>query len=176
MLESVSKRAQEEVDRYDADGHAREISLSVRNAVAGVAVAEAGAVGLGALIVAAASTAAVDVTGILTRAAVSRVHVLLVDVPGELRLRWAAEEEITQRGWVLAGSVADADVLLVCGEPGTGLSAVVDDVWTRFSRPRVRAQVLQPHEVAAVLEEAARGLVRDIGNDVTRALSGTVQP
>ena len=65
MLESVSKRAQEEVDRYDADGHAREISLSVRNAVAGVAVAEAGAVGLGALIVAAASTAAVDVTGIL---------------------------------------------------------------------------------------------------------------
>jgi small GTP-binding protein len=65
MLESVSKRAQEEVDRYDADGHAREISLSVRNAVAGVAVAEAGAVGLGALVVAAASTAAVDVTGIL---------------------------------------------------------------------------------------------------------------
>jgi hypothetical protein len=65
MLESVSKRAQEEVDRYDADGHAREISLSVRNAVAGVAVAEAGAVGLGAIVVAAASTAAVDVTGIL---------------------------------------------------------------------------------------------------------------
>jgi hypothetical protein len=37
----------------------------VRNAVATVAVAEAGAVGLGAIIVAAASTVAVDVTGIL---------------------------------------------------------------------------------------------------------------
>jgi hypothetical protein len=37
----------------------------VRNAVATVAVAEAGAVGLGALVVAAASTVAVDVTGIL---------------------------------------------------------------------------------------------------------------
>ena len=65
MLESVSKRAQEEVDRYDADEHARDISLSVRNAVATVAIAEAGAVGLGAIVVAAASTAAVDITGIL---------------------------------------------------------------------------------------------------------------
>jgi len=65
MLESVSKRAQEEVDRYDADAHAHELSLSVRNAVAATAVAEAGAVGLGALVVAAASTVAVDVTGIL---------------------------------------------------------------------------------------------------------------
>jgi hypothetical protein len=37
----------------------------VRNAVATVAVAEAGAVGMGALVVAAASTVAVDVTGIL---------------------------------------------------------------------------------------------------------------
>ena len=37
----------------------------MRNAVATVAVAEAGAVGLGALVVAAATTVAVDVTGIL---------------------------------------------------------------------------------------------------------------
>src|SRR5665811_71555 len=50
-LDSVSKRAQEEVDRYDADAHARQLSMSVRNAVAAVAVAEAGAVGLGALVV-----------------------------------------------------------------------------------------------------------------------------
>jgi hypothetical protein len=41
------------------------LAESVRNAVATVAVAEAGAVGLGALVVAAASTVAVDVTGIL---------------------------------------------------------------------------------------------------------------
>jgi len=71
MLESVSKRAQEEVDRYDADAHAHELSLSVRNAVAATAVAEAGAVGLGALVVAAASTVAVDVTGILAASLVA---------------------------------------------------------------------------------------------------------
>lgn len=65
LLDSVAKRAQEEVDRYDLDAEARQLADSVRNAVATVAVAEAGAVGLGALIVAAASTVAVDVTGIL---------------------------------------------------------------------------------------------------------------
>jgi small GTP-binding protein len=65
LLESVARRTQEEVDRYDLDAEAHELADSVRNAVATVAVAEAGAVGLGALVVAAASTVAVDVTGIL---------------------------------------------------------------------------------------------------------------
>jgi small GTP-binding protein len=78
MLESVSKRAQEEVDRYDADAHAKELSLSVRNAVAGVAVAEAGAVGLGALVVAAASTMAVDVTGILAASLIAGLGLFIL--------------------------------------------------------------------------------------------------
>jgi hypothetical protein len=65
LLESVARRTQEEVERYDLDAEASELASSVRNAVATVAVAEAGAVGLGALVVAAASTIAVDVTGIL---------------------------------------------------------------------------------------------------------------
>ncbi len=78
MLESVAKRAQEEVDRYDADAHAKELSLSVRNAVAGVAIAEAGAVGLGAMVVAAASTAAVDVTGILAASIIAGLGLFIL--------------------------------------------------------------------------------------------------
>ncbi len=65
LLESVAKRTQEEVERYDLESEANELAESVRNAVATTAVAEVGAVGLGALVVAAASTVAVDVTGIL---------------------------------------------------------------------------------------------------------------
>ena len=56
LLESVASRAQDEIDRYDAKAEAHDLSESVRNAVATVAVAEAGAVGLGAIVVAAAST------------------------------------------------------------------------------------------------------------------------
>jgi septal ring factor EnvC (AmiA/AmiB activator) len=78
MLDSVSRRAQEEVDRYDMDEHARDLSFSVRNAVAGVAVAEAGAVGLGALVVAAASTAAVDITGILAASMIAGLGLIIL--------------------------------------------------------------------------------------------------
>lgn len=88
LLESVSRRAQEEVDRYDADKHAREISISVRNAVAAVAVAEAGAVGLGALVVAAASTAAVDITGILAASVLAGVGLFVLPI----RRRQAKED------------------------------------------------------------------------------------
>jgi small GTP-binding protein len=78
LLDSVSKRAQEEVDRYDVEKEAHELSLSVRNAVAQVAVAEAGAVGLGALVVAAASTAAVDITGILAASVVAGLGLFIL--------------------------------------------------------------------------------------------------
>ena len=71
LLESVSNRAREEVDKYDPEQHAHELSLGVRSAVAQVAVAEAGAVGLGAIVVAAASTVAVDITGILAASLVA---------------------------------------------------------------------------------------------------------
>jgi small GTP-binding protein len=65
LLESVARRTQEEVERYDIEAEANQLADSVRNAVATTAVAEVGAVGLGALVVAAASTVAVDVTGII---------------------------------------------------------------------------------------------------------------
>jgi len=102
MLESVSKRAQEEVDRYDADAHAKELSLSVRNAVAAVAVAEAGAVGLGALVVAAASTAAVDVTGILAASLIAGVGLFVL--PAKRR---SARKDFHERSRELEGRLVE---------------------------------------------------------------------
>jgi hypothetical protein len=78
LLESVSKRAREEVERYDPEQAGHDLSLSVRSAVAQVAVAEAGAVGLGALVVAAASTVAVDVTGILAASLVAGLGLFIL--------------------------------------------------------------------------------------------------
>ncbi len=65
LLASVARHAQDVVVGYNADREARVLAQSVRGAVVGTGLAEAGAVGLGALVVAAASTVAVDVTGIL---------------------------------------------------------------------------------------------------------------
>jgi len=78
LLESVSKVAHEEVERYDHQRAAQELSQSVRSAVAAVAVAEAGAVGLGALVVAAASTVAVDITGILAASLVAGLGLFIL--------------------------------------------------------------------------------------------------
>ncbi|MGH2559130.1 MAG: dynamin family protein, partial [Thermomicrobiales bacterium] len=92
LLESVSKRAGEEIDRYNPEQEAHELSLSVRNAVAQVAVAEAGAVGLGALVVAAASTVAVDVTGILAASVVAGIGLFILP-----RRRKQARSEFRKR-------------------------------------------------------------------------------
>jgi small GTP-binding protein len=92
LLESVSKRAREEVDRYDPERAAHELSTSVRGAVAQVAVAEAGAVGLGALVVAAASTVAVDITGILAASLLAGLGLFILP-----RKRRQARDEFRRR-------------------------------------------------------------------------------
>jgi small GTP-binding protein len=102
LLESVSRRAREEVERYDPGTEAHQLSLSVRNAVATVAIAEAGAVGLGALVVAAASTVAVDVTGILAASVLAGVGLFVLP-----RRRKSAREEFHRRASELEGRLVD---------------------------------------------------------------------
>ena len=92
LIDSVSTRAREEVDRYDPEAAGRELSESVRSAVAQVAVTEAGAVGLGALVVAAASTVAVDVTGILAASLIAGLGLFILP-----RKRKQAREEFRKR-------------------------------------------------------------------------------
>ncbi len=92
LLDAVSRRAREEVDRYDADQAAYDLSESVKSAVTQVAVAEAGAVGLGALVVAAATTVAVDVTGILAASLLAGLGLVILP-----RKRRQAREEFRRR-------------------------------------------------------------------------------
>jgi small GTP-binding protein len=65
LLESVGRTAQQVVSSYDREAEAAALSEDVRNAIAATALAEVGAVGLGALLVALLHTAALDFTGIL---------------------------------------------------------------------------------------------------------------
>jgi small GTP-binding protein len=78
LLEAVSRKAQDEVDRYDIDQEAHNLSLAVRQSVGQVALAEAGAVGLGALVVAVASATAVDITGILAASLVAGLGLFIL--------------------------------------------------------------------------------------------------
>ena len=64
-LDAVGLEAQRAVEGYDAPGEARRLAERVREAVAGAALLQVSALGLGALVAALASTTAADVSGFL---------------------------------------------------------------------------------------------------------------
>src|ERR687894_631623 len=64
LLQSVGKNATDVVQRYDREYESQQLALSLQGAVAQTAAVEVGALGLGAVAVAVATTAAADVTGI----------------------------------------------------------------------------------------------------------------
>ena len=65
LLDSVGRAAQRSVETYDREREASRLADSVQVAVASTALAEVGAIGLGALLTHLAVTAAADFTGIL---------------------------------------------------------------------------------------------------------------
>ncbi|RFU21739.1 hypothetical protein [Geodermatophilus marinus] len=107
-----------------------------------------------------------DLTTRLRAWALARPRVLVVDPPGSDPLRWAVEEELDRRGWPRAAVPAGTDVLLVLGEPGPGLAAAVDVLWTQVPAPRHRARLLAGAEVAAALDAARAALLA--GGDADR--------
>ena len=78
LLDSVGRAAQEVVASYDKESEAREIAESVQAAVAGTALIEVGAVGLGTLLTIALSSTAADVTGILTASVLAAVGLFVI--------------------------------------------------------------------------------------------------
>ena len=98
------------------------------------------------------------VSEILALYAVQRAHVLVVEVPGCWSLRVAVERQVLSRGWQLADSPADADVLVVCGEPGPELGKVVDRVWDQLPGPRVRLGLPGIEELDGALDVIEAGL------------------
>ncbi|MCI2237283.1 hypothetical protein MO973_03745, partial [Paenibacillus sp. TRM 82003] len=100
-------------------------------------------------------------TSFLSRQAVRRCHVLLVEVPGHRRARVALERAIAARSWVLAASPAEADVLAVCGHPGPGVQDAVARLWDQLPGPRTRVDVVAPERADAALDAAAAALLDD---------------
>ncbi len=78
LLESVGRAAKEVVMTYDREAEARQLAQSVRDAVAGAALLEVGAVGLGALLLALLHTALADFTGLLSAGALALIGFLII--------------------------------------------------------------------------------------------------
>jgi small GTP-binding protein len=78
LLDSVGRVAQQVVDSYDREAEAAELAEAARFAVAEAAAIEAGAVGLGTILVVAIGTAAADVTGILTASIIATLGLFVI--------------------------------------------------------------------------------------------------
>jgi len=78
LLDSVGRAAKEAVLTYDREAEARKLAEGVRDAVAGVAILEVGAVGLGAVLIALLHTALADFTGILAAGTLALVGLLII--------------------------------------------------------------------------------------------------
>jgi small GTP-binding protein len=65
LIDTVGRAANQAVESYDREREAAAMADGVRTAVAGAALAQAGAIGLGAMVAALATTTAADVTGIV---------------------------------------------------------------------------------------------------------------
>ncbi|MFP5253527.1 MAG: hypothetical protein ACLGH4_06995 [Actinomycetes bacterium] len=96
---------------------------------------------------------------VIARTAARHAHALVVEAPGSWRTRVMVERAVLARGWRLAVSPADADVLVVCGESGPRLADALGLVWHQMPGPRVRVDVRRYDEVAARLDDAQARLL-----------------
>jgi small GTP-binding protein len=78
LLDSVGRAAREVVRSYDREVEARKLAEGVRDAVAGAALMQVGAVGLGVLLLAVLHTALLDFTGILAAGSLAVVGLLIL--------------------------------------------------------------------------------------------------
>jgi hypothetical protein len=78
LMDALAREARRIVETYDKTSEARTIAEGALATVAASAVVEAGALGLGAVVTAMASTAAADVTGLLMAGLVAALGLVII--------------------------------------------------------------------------------------------------
>jgi hypothetical protein len=151
LLESVGGTARRTVEGFDHAGEAQRLADSVQGAVAGAALLEVGAVGLGATIVAVATSTAVDVTGIL--AATTLAVIGLAVIPAR---RAKAKAQLKTRIGSLRDDLSAALRQPFEAEVERSVGRIRDAIapYTRF----VRAERDKLEDQRATLSELAGGL------------------
>jgi len=91
----------------------------------------------------------------IARLAGRYAHVLVVEIPGQWRLRVEAERVALGRGWRLAASPADADILIVCGHVGEQMAQAVDLAWEQLPGPRARVDLTPGEDVHSRISQGA---------------------
>jgi small GTP-binding protein len=131
LLETVGRSARRAVESYDRDKESTRLAESVQMAVAGAALLEVGAVGLGTLVTMIASTSAADVTGILAAGALSVIGLLII--PARRR---KAKQELRRKVGEVREQLMNALTSQFEREMSQSLSRIQEAIapYTRFVR------------------------------------------
>ena len=159
LINQVSRQAEEVVDRYDQRAEAALLAENVRSAIAQTAIAQAGAVSLGAAVVVLATTAAADVTGILAAATVAGLGLLIL--PARRR---SARRELRRRSAELEQQLGDVLEDGFTAELGRSIRRVHDAIspYTRF----VTGEIERLEQARAEI-----GRTRTAAQELRRAIS-----
>lgn len=131
LVDTVGKTAQTIVDTYDREQEARALASSVETAVAQTALLEAGAVGLGALIVSLFASSTIDVTGVLAAGLIAIVGLFVIPYK-----RRQAKEQFSAKMEELRGKLQSALTNQFRNESENAIDRLREGVgpYTRFVR------------------------------------------
>ena len=131
LLEEARRSAQRALESYDRDAESSRLADSVRVAVAGTAALQVGALGLGTIVTMVASTAAVDMTGILAAGALSAIGLLVLPAR-----RAGAKSELREKVEAMRTKLLSALVVQFEQERGRSLQRLREAIapYTRFVR------------------------------------------
>jgi small GTP-binding protein len=108
-LSAVGQEAQRAVKAYDASGEARRLGGRVREAVAGAALLQVSALGLGALVAVLASTTVADVSGFLAAGTLAALGLLVLPARRQQARRELSAKVASLRENLLAALTASFD-------------------------------------------------------------------
>jgi small GTP-binding protein len=153
LLDSVGRAAQRSVETYDKDAEASRVAESVQVAVAGTALVEVGAIGLGAVLTHIAVTAAADFTGILAAGTIAVLGFFIIP-----NRRHDAKKELREKIEALRVHLMNSLTGQFDREIEASLRRIDEAIgpYTRF----VRAERERLTEVRGELRGVDEGLVR----------------
>ena len=104
LLQTLGRAATSAVEGFDRQDESRRMATAVQRSLAGAALLEAGALGVGSIVTLAATTTAVDVTGLLAAGALATVGLLVLPVRRR-RAKAALRERLEKLRRVLMDSL-----------------------------------------------------------------------
>ncbi len=151
LLDTVGRTAQRTVERFDREREATRLADSVRTAVAGTALVEVGAIGLGTVVTALATTQLADVTGLLAAGTMAVLGLFILPGRRQRAKRELAAKILDLRQRLMAGLNQEFEREL---ERGVARLREAIAPYTRF----VEAERQRLSEMEGELQRAADGL------------------